>query len=240
MIISHKYKFIFIKTRKTAGTSIELFLSKLCGENDVLTPIIKYGHTPQNYCGSFNPIPEITKYSNILIGSNNYPYRLFSSNPIKDCLRKRKFYNHIPAYMIKERISSDIWNDYYKFCFERNPWDKFLSHYYFFKGEIGKKFSFDDYISGKNFAWNYPLYTNPLNPNKIMVDYVGKYENLNEELSRIFARLSIPFDGSLSVRAHSQFRKDKRPYQEVLSRKEQDFIDKQFYQEIQMHGFRFN
>jgi len=39
MIISHKHKFIFIKTRKTAGTSIEIFLSQFCGKADILTPI---------------------------------------------------------------------------------------------------------------------------------------------------------------------------------------------------------
>ena len=31
MIVSHEHKFIFLKTKKTAGTSIELALSELCG-----------------------------------------------------------------------------------------------------------------------------------------------------------------------------------------------------------------
>ena len=39
MIISHKHKFIFVKTRKTAGTSIEIGLSKFCGPEDIITPL---------------------------------------------------------------------------------------------------------------------------------------------------------------------------------------------------------
>jgi len=39
MIISHKYKFIFIKTRKTAGSTIEYNLSSFLGPNDVITPL---------------------------------------------------------------------------------------------------------------------------------------------------------------------------------------------------------
>ena len=39
MIISHEHKFIFLKTRKTAGTSVELALRQLCGPDDIIAPI---------------------------------------------------------------------------------------------------------------------------------------------------------------------------------------------------------
>ena len=39
MTISHKYNFIFIKTLKTAGTSLEIYLSQMCGNGDIVTPI---------------------------------------------------------------------------------------------------------------------------------------------------------------------------------------------------------
>ena len=58
MILSHEHRFIFLKTNKTAGTSIEIALSKFCGEKDVITPVVmedeeirsRLGYRgPQNY-----------------------------------------------------------------------------------------------------------------------------------------------------------------------------------------------
>ena len=37
MIISHKHKFIFIRPRKTAGTTMQNVLSQICGDDDIVT-----------------------------------------------------------------------------------------------------------------------------------------------------------------------------------------------------------
>jgi len=35
----------------------------------------------------------------------------------------------MPAFEIKNRVPAEVWNSYFKFCVERNPWDKVLSHF---------------------------------------------------------------------------------------------------------------
>ena len=64
MIVSHEHKFIFVKTRKTAGTSLEVFLEPLCGERDVVTPVSPayqdnetVSHRPRNNEGFRNHAP---------------------------------------------------------------------------------------------------------------------------------------------------------------------------------------
>ena len=58
VIVSHEHGFVFMKTRKTAGTSVEIALSRVCGEDDVITPVTettrcsagaKGGRGPQHY-----------------------------------------------------------------------------------------------------------------------------------------------------------------------------------------------
>ena len=39
----------------------------------------------------------------------------------------------MPGHEVREKIDKEIWNSYYKFCFERNPWDKTVSNYFWSK-----------------------------------------------------------------------------------------------------------
>lgn len=203
MIISHKYKFIFIKTAKTAGTSLEVFLSSVCSSDDILTPIYPQvaPHFPRNHEG---------------------------------------YYNHMPACEIRDSIGRNIWNDYFKFCVERNPWDKTVSYFHMAKARYGEKLTMDEYLESGELPINYPLYTDIDNPKKIIVDRVLYYETLLSDLEEIFSDLGITFSGSLGVRAKSEYRTDRRPYQDILTENQAELIRKACLPEIEMHGYRYD
>ena len=228
MIISHKHKFIFIKTKKTAGTSIEVFLSPCCGENDILTPINPHvePHFARNYKGLWNPLPEIIESRGRGLQST-----------LKKMRKQKRFYNHIPARTLRNRISHKSWHDYFKFCVERNPWDKTLSHYHMINDRAGGDLTLDQYFNAGDFCLSYPLYTDA--SGNLIVDRVVKYESLTDELKTVFGMLGIAFSGTLGVRAKSDHRTDRRPYQEVFTAKQKTIIEEVFAKEIEMHGYRY-
>ena len=99
MILSHSRKFIFIKTRKVSGTSMEISLSQVCGNDDILTPIsyedelIRLdlgGCLPQNY-GDKN--------------EQRFRELIRARNPDVDRVKhKGRFYNHVPAIKVRDLV----------------------------------------------------------------------------------------------------------------------------------------
>lgn len=213
MIISHKNKFIFLKTKKTAGTSIEISLSRYCGEKDILTPLApedeklreRFGIKPRNYL-----------------------------NPITN---KPKFFNHYKATKVKKLIGDKVWNTYYKFSFDRNPWDKVISHYYFRTEKSKQNISFEEFVQLKKYqgAYNYPIYT--IN-DQIAVDYLGKYETLEDDLFKICKEIGVVFDGWLP-KAKGGYRKDQRHYRTQYNNLQKLLIENYFKKEIDLLGYKF-
>jgi hypothetical protein len=230
MIVSHKYKFIFLKTFKTAGTSIEVFLSQHCGPEDIVTPIRPYvaPHKARNWRGYFNPLPEYR-----ILGAGEY------MATTRRLLKRKRFYNHMRGEVLRSRIPADIWDNYYKFTVERNPWDKIVSHYYDRAARNEGGLTFEEYLARGKFPLNYPIYTSGTEEPRLLVDTVVRYENLTEGLGEVFDRLGIPFSGSLGVRAKGGWRRDRRPCQDFYSTEQRDFVARVFATEIALHGYTF-
>lgn len=224
MIISHKHKFIFIKTRKTAGTSVEAYLSKFCGSDDIITPINPPidGHVPQNYTGYFPLYNEI-------LDSKSKKDRLIAWGDFK---AKKKYYNHIPGWRVKLRVGSKIWNSYHKFTIERNPFEKSISHYWMIRGRLGKDLSFDEYLKDFDLCQNYPLYTSQ--KGEVIVDRILRHEKLSKDLEETFNFLNLPFVKSHLTNEKANFRKNREHYTEFLSENQIDMLKDCFEKEIKL------
>jgi hypothetical protein len=102
----------------------------------------------------------------------------------------------------------------------------------------GGSLSLDDYLARGRFPINYFRYTDRPGK-KIIVDRVLRYENLLTELGEVFSQLKIPFSGRLGVSAKSEYRTDRRPYQQIFNDAQRQIVEKAFAKEIELHGYSF-
>jgi len=203
MIVNHKYKFIFLKTRKTAGTSIEIALSEFCDSSDIITPIadkdeaLREEAGYQGPCNYDVPLKKLSKTELLQFFWNRY---------------RKQFYNHVDAAYVRKYVGEKTWGSYFKFSFERNPFDKAVSRYYWSTEE--PRPSASEYLDSApvELLTDWPIYT--IN-DQLAVDFLGRYENLKADMKFVAERLGLPGEINL-LYAKGGYRPKRSHYRDVL------------------------
>lgn len=228
MIVNHQYQFIFLKTRKTAGTSIEIALSKYCDSGDILS---KIGHRDEpkraalGYQGPAN---------NLEPGDGSWRSRMrdWWHGP------RHRYWNHMPASELRQKLDPTVWSTYFKFCFERNPWDRAISQFHWQNRSKRTLPAFDDYLvemQRRNILSNFDVYGID---DEIAVDRVYLYEDMQAALADVARRVGLP--GPLELPdAKRNVRRDKRPYRDVYSESGRAFVAQACAREIARFGYTF-
>src|SRR5215210_7892456 len=229
MIVSHEHKFIFLKTKKTAGTSIELALSQLCGPDDIISPLTDideasraHGRCAQNWR---------------LHGWWGSPRPLFKRRWFKFTAEDYGFYNHMPAAEARARIDDKQWRDYFKFAFDRNPWDRQVSFYHHRYRREPKPPSFAPFIHQDRHARinNYDIYAID---GTVAVDFVGRFESLEEDLRRALDHIGLKITDALP-RAKGKFRLGNAGYRDYYDETTRDIVARWYGREIDLLGYEF-
>ena len=208
-MINHTHKFIFVKTRKTAGTSLEIALSKFCTSKDMVGFIVPEDEAKRKSMGfqtSINCIKPIWKWS---------PREMY--NYLKRSVPPQYLDEHATAKQIKDFVEPEIWNSYFKFTIARNPYDQIISRYFWETRKEELRPSFKTWLldNPEKIRQNSNIY---MIDGKVAVDQVVRFDNLSTDIRIIADKIGIDEDlYSLmaSMKAKSGIR-DKKSSPEIM------------------------
>ncbi|CAN0013179.1 unnamed protein product [Chrysoparadoxa australica] len=219
MLVSHSKKFIFLKTVKTAGTSIEGFLERFCMPDSDFTPT---HHRPE------------TVSTVGIIGQRGS----FARDKIT-------YYNHMPAKEVKQLLGEDIWSEYTKISAIRNPYDKVVSRFFFDKVRTEPdrlknkdlftiRTEFETFIKAGNIRSDRAIYT--IN-NEVSVNYFIRYEHLHKDLQVLSTMLDLDFDPSLLPTYKSEYRRRDLKLVDLISPEYASIIENVYEFEFKEFGY---
>ena len=146
-------------------------------------------HLPRNCGPHFHPVPDIWRNRRL-------------RGPLSQWGKKRAYFNHIGATQLRGRVGHRVWNSYFKFCFEREPWDKTVSWYYFQMSKREQPVDFRDFVMNERLPSHHAQYSIA---GSLAVDFVGRYEHLEQDLQSALGQVGITMHVELP-RSKGEFR----------------------------------
>ena len=203
-MLSHSKKFIFIHNYKVAGSSISNVLAQYQPNYWIRTILRKTG---------------VTKYFPALAN----------------------FDQHASASEVRKLVPEEIFDGYYKFSFVRNPWDwqvslfsymcQFRAH---FQHDLVKNFTFDEYLDWRIHC-DLVLQSKRIadEQGNILMDFVGRFENLEADFSEICEKLGI------EMRLPHKNRSNHSSYRKYYTDKSYQLVKEAFEEDIALFNYEF-
>ncbi|EED36647.1 conserved hypothetical protein [Luminiphilus syltensis NOR5-1B] len=216
MLLSHRYRFLFVHIAKTGGTSVRGALQK-------------YRWRDPYYLPQFiaSKLSSITRHE---VGI--------------------KLPRHSKIIAARELLPHEFFDELFKFAFVRNPWDLQVSSYHHIKRErpqlLLENESFEDFLSRKldpQRPWQYHLDTS-ITPQSdylidlrgnVIADFIGRYENLQEDFSHCCERIGIP----APTLPHKRKADDRDRYRSYYNDKTRDLVAQHFARDIELFDYAF-
>ncbi|MEY4769210.1 MAG: hypothetical protein RL637_1849 [Pseudomonadota bacterium] len=217
MLISHSHRFIFFHVAKVAGLSIR----------QALMPYIT---EPEKF--------KIRRPIKFINGQLNPLYVLWDSA-----------LTHATA-LDTQKEYGELFNHYFKFAFVRNPWDWQVSMYHFILKEpehiyhqhVKAMSGFDEYINWviatrKPFTKGATKFQHQMlcdQQGKILVDFIGRYENLNSDFAYLCQQLN------LTTQMPYLNQSQHRQYTDYYHQATRELIAEHFSEDIRLFGYEFD
>lgn len=229
MIISHQYKFIFLKTEKTASTSLANFFVKAIGGKDVVlpaTPAVK-----RKLLAEGRSLAEVSFYGQSREIKRHFP-TLFGVHA------------HGKATDVRAFLGEELFSQYRIITSERNPWDRQVSLMAHRFGKRGMKLTpslFQGSMASRGYNWfhhnrlrNWEIYSID---DGVCADRVIRFESLREDLFEVVSYLGL--EPSETDLPHKRSGCRTAEYQEYYDEASREIVHAWYRKEILHFGYGF-
>ena len=182
VLVSHAARFIYMKTRKTAGTTVEMYFERFC---------VSQGTSAAPEAVTESVRETVTEAG--IVGSRRSGKRDGDT-----------WQNHMPAERVRDLLGAEAWARYLKFAAVRNPYAIVLSSF-FWKNDRSyphgqaaferARRAFGDFVRG---GWRTRRWGNDLEivaiDGEVQMDMLVRQEALADDVRAVCDRLGLPFD----------------------------------------------
>jgi hypothetical protein len=196
-LVSHTHQFVFLKTRKTGGSSFEMLLEPYCAP-----PGHVVVHATEGHASEYGIVG--VRVSRKRIGELRRQGKLAHTTvTAADGSEKRiDWISHMGAAKIRMAIGSDVWNRYTRITAVRNPFPRAVSLFYH-RMRVNKldpsidltdvRAAFREYVLSDAFYDDYEI--THIGGKPVFHD-AFRLEHRDEDISRIGQRLGLPLDAA--------------------------------------------
>lgn len=216
MLLSLKYNFLFVHIAKTGGTSVRAALNPLRWRDPYYIPMF--------ICS------KLSKLTHHRIGA--------------------KFPRHARVIAAREMLPRELFDRLFKFAFVRNPWDLQISSYHHIRRERPQLMTGIDDFAGflkwkldPSRPYQYHIdtsielqsdYLTGLD-GRIIVDFIGKYEQLQEDFNEACRRIGI----TPKTLPHMRRATDRSDYRQYYNDETAQLVADYFKRDIENFGYSF-
>ncbi|GAC22551.1 hypothetical protein GMES_0242 [Paraglaciecola mesophila KMM 241] len=217
MLLNHRYRFLYIHIAKTGGTSVRSVLNKLRWRDPMYYLML--------------PCHKLSNFSGHTTGT--------------------KFPRHCGAITAKEMLPDAFFNQLFKFAFVRNPWDLQVSSYHHIQREKPALLkginNFNEFITYKfdpqrPYIFHFDIATKLQSDHlidlygNIIVDYIGRYETLNEDFNAIGKRCGIK---TLSLPHKRKANNRQADYRHYYNDNSLEAVARHYQRDIELLNYQF-